>query len=268
MDENEAKELIKPVITKFKRRRIFVKGIDEIWQADLLILDAFSRENKGYKYILVVIDCFSKYAWCVALKKKNAEDVTDAFEQILTNSKRKPKFLQTDEGKEFVNATFQTFLKQFSIKWYHTYSEIKAAMVERFNRTLNEYFRLLFVKNKKHKWLAILPDILTHYNEKRIHGTTRLPPALVTKKNELAVRKRMYISHSKLEQPVFEVGERVRVTKWRPTFAYKYGARWSTEIFTIYKVIFYDRVIYYIHDSDAEEIYGGFYKQDLQRSRF
>ncbi len=79
--------------------------------------------------------------------------MTEAFKKILTFSKRKLKFFQTDEGKEFVNATVQKLLKQFSIKWYHTYSEIKAAIVERFNRTLNDYFRLHFAKNKNHKWL-------------------------------------------------------------------------------------------------------------------
>ncbi len=90
MQEDEAKELVKPVIAKFKRRKIFVKGIDDVWQANLLSLDAFSKENEGYKYILVTIEYFSKYAWCVTIKKKDVVAVTEAFKKILTFSKRKP----------------------------------------------------------------------------------------------------------------------------------------------------------------------------------
>ncbi len=267
MHEDEAKELVRLVVRKFKRRKIFLRGIDDVWQADLLILDAFSEENKGYKYILVTIDCFSKYVWCVALKKKDAIAATAAFKKILTFSKRLPQFLQTDEGKEFVNETFQKLLRQFSIKWYHTYSEIKAGIVERFNRTLNEYFRLYFVKNKNHKWLEKLPDILTDYNENRVHSTTGFPPAMVTEKNEQEIRRRMYPPNLKLEEPAFEVGDRVRITKWKPKFPDKYEARWRTEIFTISKIIFYDRIAYYIQDSDGE-ISGGYYREELQRTEF
>ncbi len=78
----------------------------------------------------------------------------------------------------------------------------------------------------------------------------------------------MFASHLKLEEPVFEVSDRVRITKWKPTFANRYGAKCSTEIFTISKVLFHDRITYYIQDSDGEEISGGFYKQDLQRTKF
>lgn len=78
----ESRELHRAVITKFKTRRIIVKGIEDIWAGDLLMMSTFSKENKNYKYILNVIDCFSKYVWSVALKKKNSLEVSDAFEKI------------------------------------------------------------------------------------------------------------------------------------------------------------------------------------------
>ena len=74
-------------------------------------MSQYSRENRGFKYILNVIDCFSKFNWCVALKKKTASEVSDAFEQIFKKSIRKPVLLHTDMGKEFVNSTFQKLLK-------------------------------------------------------------------------------------------------------------------------------------------------------------
>ncbi len=101
----------------------------------------------------------------------------------------------------------------------------QSSFVERFNRTLNDKLRLHFVKNKNHKWLAILSDILTDYNENHVHRTTGLPPALITNKNEQEVHKRMYTSHFKLEQPLFDAGDRVRITKYKAAFSNNYEKR-------------------------------------------
>ena len=81
---------------------------DEIWSADLVDMQAFSSFNKGFKYILTVIDVFSKYAWVVPIKDKSAAFVTKAFEKIISD--RIPKKLWVDEGKEFYNATFKKLL--------------------------------------------------------------------------------------------------------------------------------------------------------------
>ena len=67
---------------------------------------------------------------------------------------------------------------------YHTYSEVKSSIVERFNRTLNEKMKIQFEINKNHKWLGILPEILSEYNDKNVHRTIGRPPLKVTKENE------------------------------------------------------------------------------------
>jgi hypothetical protein len=77
-----ALELHKPVRKKFKKRKIITKGIDHIWEADLLIMTKYVKENEGYQNILNVIDCFSKYAWSVPLKSKSGKEVCAAFEKI------------------------------------------------------------------------------------------------------------------------------------------------------------------------------------------
>ena len=66
-----AEELHKPVIRKFKKRRVLVDGIDKIWAADLVDMSTYSKQNKGYKYLLAVIDVFSKYGWLIPLKNKS-----------------------------------------------------------------------------------------------------------------------------------------------------------------------------------------------------
>src|SRR5436190_24248328 len=89
--------------------------------------------NYCYKYMLTLIDCFSKKAYAAPLKDKTAKHVKLAIESILPDN---VKHLQTDEGKEFFNKDFKEFMKTRNITHYHTYSHIKASIVERFNRTL------------------------------------------------------------------------------------------------------------------------------------
>ncbi len=96
----------------------------------------WQTENKNYAYILTCIDIFSKYAWVRPVKRKTAEYVLQAFESIFTSSDRVPNKLQTDKGKEFLNRPVQTLLKHYEIHHLTTENETKAAVVERFNRTL------------------------------------------------------------------------------------------------------------------------------------
>src|SRR3981189_2006426 len=110
--------------------------IDGLWQADLVEMIEFHNVNDGYRYLLTVVDLFSRYAWARPIKSKNAADVTLAFRSILSQDRRKPKKLQTDNGREFENAPFQLMLTNNGIKLFTISSAYKAAVVERFNRTL------------------------------------------------------------------------------------------------------------------------------------
>lgn len=263
-----AKELHKPVIKKFPTRKIITKGIDHIWQADLLIMSNYSRQNGGFKYILNIIDCFSKYAWSVPLKKKSGKEVSVAFETIL-RGRRKPKLLHVDRGKEFVNATFKKLLKKYDIDMYHTFSEIKASIVERFNRTLNQKLKILFEFNQNHHWTSLLPAILKQYNEKDIHRTIGLPPVRVTRKNEREIYERLYsLKDFKLLKPSFKTGDRVRITRKQYVFSNKYDRKWTTEIFLIRKIHYTVPITYEIQALNGEEISGKFYDKELQKTKF
>ena len=103
MQQQVIEELHKPAARRnYRRRKVIVRGLDEMWQADLMGMQPYSRENNGYKYMLTVIDVFSKYLWAVPVKQTTVSDVTVAMESILQQG-RKPKNLQTDRGKEFYN---------------------------------------------------------------------------------------------------------------------------------------------------------------------
>ena len=88
--------------------------------------------NKDIKYLLMVIDVFSKYVWIKPLRDRKTESVSKAFDEIFETSKRKPKVLWTDKGSEFISKHFKEFLKSIGIKLYHTENEEKSSVVARF----------------------------------------------------------------------------------------------------------------------------------------
>ena len=100
-------ELHAPARKNFSRRHVIVRGYDDLWQADIVEMRPYSRFNGGYHYILTVIDVLSKYAWVVPLKSKRGSETADAIAEIIRDSKRCPKNLQIDNGKEFYNADVQ-----------------------------------------------------------------------------------------------------------------------------------------------------------------
>ena len=172
-------ELHRPTRKNFRRRHVIVKGLDELFEADLVDMKAYSRENKSYKYILTVIDVLSKYAWAEPVMTKSGKNVTQAFAKILQQS-RVPKLLHTDEGLEFFNKDFGQLLKKYKIKLYNTFSVMKASVVERFNRTLKEKMWKRFSFRGNYKWLDILPELVTEYNNS-IHRNIGMRPNAVGK---------------------------------------------------------------------------------------
>ena len=136
-------ELHKPRKINFTRRKVISNHIDHIWGIDLITMIKYSKQNKNYKYILTVIDFFSKYSRFCPLKFKKSEEIINFFKDIFKKSKRKPSMIQSDEGTEFTNNQTQTFFKNNNIKWYHTYNrDIICSICERFIRTiLNKIYK-------------------------------------------------------------------------------------------------------------------------------
>ena len=97
-----AEELQKPIIKKFKKRKIHAAFKDNIWRADLADMQLISKYNKGIRFLLCVIDIFSKYAWVVPLKDKKSVSIVAVFQSILKQSNRKPNKIWVDKGSEFI----------------------------------------------------------------------------------------------------------------------------------------------------------------------
>jgi len=260
-------ELHKPARRNYPRRKFDIRGLDETWQADLVEMQPYSRENKGIRYLLTVIDVFSKYAWAVPVKRKTDEDVATAMESVLKKG-RVPQNLQVDRGKEFYNTSFQNLMEKYRINMYSTYSNLKASICERFNRTLKNNMWKKFSLRGNYKWLDVLPRLLEAYNN-RTHRTTGMKPTEAVV-NEDAVRRKFAYDkqRSAVRKPKFNVGDKVRVSNSKHVFEKGYTPNWSTEIFTIDRVVKTKPVTYLLRDYQDQPIAGGFYEQELQKAMY
>lgn len=257
-------ELHAPARRNFPRRRVIVRGYDDLWQADVVEMRPYTRFNRGYHYILTVIDVLSKYAWGVPLKAKSGNEVANAIAKIIRDDERCPKNLQTDKGKEFYNVTVQKLLKKHNINHYSTYSVMKASVVERFNRTLKNNMWKQFTLNGNYRWIDLLQCLVSEYNSRK-HRTIGMKPIDVTPAIAEKLLTTVY-SRIKIAAPArFKVNESVRVSKFKTIFDKGYTPNWTTEIFKIVKVQKTNPVTYLLEDSCGKPIGGGFYEYELQR---
>ena len=264
-----ADELHKPITRNFSKRSVISNGIDEIWAADLVEMQKFSKWNKGIKYLLMVIDVFSKYGWIRGLKDKKTETVSKAFDDIF-KSKRKPQMLWTDKGSEFISKHFKDFLKSKGIKLYHTENEEKSSVVERWNKTMkNRMWKMFTVNNNTVYWDKI-DKLVNDYNTSR-HSSIKMTPVEASKKkNESKVWSNLYGESIYLKpgKSKFAIGDRVRISKYkRKVFDKGYTPNWTEEIFVIDKVLPTKPVTYSITDLMGEEVKGSFYEQELQKAK-
>ena len=262
-----ADELHKPFKRKFQRRQVLVNEIDDVWAADLVELQEWKNVNYGYRYILNVIDSFSKYAWSVPLKNGNGETVLDAFKYIVETSNRKLRYIWVDKGKEFYNKDMTAWLKDENILRYSTHGEHKSAIAERFNRTLEERIRRRFTAENTRNWIDTLDELLSKYNNS-YHSTIRMRPVDASKKgNEFVVWENSFKNdehHKKSSK--FKIGETVRISRIKSIFEHGFLPNWSEQIYKIHKINNSSPVTYILKDLQIEIIEGSFYNEELLKT--
>ena len=227
----------KPPKKNYDTNKTDVYYIDDIWSLDILDLKEYGPENnRGYRYVLVIIDNFSKYGWTIPLKNKNAQTVKGSFENILISSKRKPNLIETDRGKEFYNNIFQDFLNKNDIKLYSGNSSYGAVFAERFNRTIRDLLKKIVFEQGDAKWIDILQSITKQYND-RVHSSTKLTPKDASlKKNEGFVYKNLLDKRKKVK-PKYEINNLVRTADLKRTFSKGDTTNWSYKLYKITEII-------------------------------
>ena len=199
--------------------------MQHIWGADLADMQLLSRYNEGIRFLLCVIDTFSKYAWVVPLKDKKSVSIVKAFQIILkqSNSRRRPNKIWVDKGSEFYNASFKKWLQDNDIVTYSTHNEGKSVVAERFIRMLKSKIYKYMTSISKNMYIDKLDDIIGKYNN-AYHTTIKMKPIDVKDKK---------IND---KDPKFKVGYHVRISKYKNIFAKGYTPNWSEEVIIIKKV--------------------------------
>jgi transposase InsO family protein len=258
----DAYTLHKPLRKKFPRRKTFAKGIGDLFQADLVDMQSTSRSNDSHRFILTCIDVFSKKAYALPLRDKRGPTLAAAFDQIFADIV--PNLIQTDRGTEFLNSQVQEVFKKFNIRHYWSLNDdIKAACVERFNRTLKSRMYRYFTAHRTNRWIDVLQSLIESYNNS-FHRTIGMTPNNVTPDNAQQIAERMYplkeIPHWK-----FQLGDTVRITVYKNIFVKGYIQNWTEEVFKIAERFSTTPPTYGLEDLTGEEIKGRFYEQEIQK---
>lgn len=263
-----AEELHKPARRKFPRRRVRVQFVDETWGMDLVDLQKLNGQNDGYRYILSVIDIFSKYAWAVPVKNKSGNSVFNAFTKIINDSARQPKNIWVDEGTEFYNSTFTKWLNKNGVKIYSTYEDFHNSVVERFNRTLKTKMWKRFTAENTRRWIDMLDELVDTYNNS-VHSTIKMTPLeACDQDNWDMVRTMMYpTEENPKHKHKFNLGDIVRLSEWKGKFSKSYERNWTDEVFRVVAIKYTQPVTYQVEDLNGEQIEGSFYETELQKSQ-
>lgn len=248
--------------------RVFVRNIDEQWEADLCDMSKTAKVNDGYKFILTVIDVLSKYAWAQPVKNKTAVEVKDAMKTILMLSNRVPKRLHTDQGTEFYNHRMKSLLKKYGIVHFSSNSANKACVVERFNRTIKSLIYKHFTASQTYRWKEMLQSFMKSYNE-RFHRSIKMAPKEVSKLTVNEALSNLYPNRRKrtLKGRQYKPGDLVRISRVKGKFEKGYLPSFSEEIFKVMSVHRGNPTRYSLEDLLAEKIEGKFAPDELTRVR-
>lgn len=265
----ETYTLHKPTKRKFRRRSYVVAGINHLIQMDLAVFSQFAKYNDNYKYILMIIDVFSKKGYGIPLKSKSGKEVSKVIDEFLTNDISNVLYVQTDKGTEFLCTQTQKVFKDHNIQHYtYTNQEIKATFVERFTRTLKQKMYRYFTHTNSYRYIDVLSDLIHSYNS-AIHSSHNLSPNRINESNQETVWQKLYNPDRPINElnikPTFRVGDKVRISKYSTTFAKGYLPAWTEEIFTVAKIHGTIPPVYSLSDDNDSRLVGTWYKEELQR---
>lgn len=250
----------------------FVYDINEMWQIDLMYLPDLSKYNEGYKYLLCLLEVFTRKLYIKILKEKTCKIVTNAFIEIQKKINNFPRKIVCDMGGEFKCSLFTSYCKDNNIKLIFTTNDTKASHVERAQRTFQAILYRILEENQTKKYLNHLDEVLSVYNNRENRITGFSPNNAMKKENFSSLRENLekyYSSRLKMrKKPKYKIGDNVRVVEKKKSFSKGYHPYFSEEVFKIKKVLINLPQPRYILESmnEVETIIGSFYERELTKA--
>lgn len=284
LNNEDSYSLYKPIRKTFPRSKVIVNTIDSMWDGDLADVSNIASHNDGYKFLLVLIDIFSRYLFIVPLKNKHHQNIVDGL-KLVFQKRRKPNTLRTDKGSEFKNRWVKAFLKKEGIHAIYTQNETKANYAERVIRTMKNLMYRYFMKNRIYRFINILQDLVKSYNKRPHRSLGGNAPANVNKENADEIRLESYLSgktkldvnqsktlgrskEKKRAKPFFKfkIGDDVRLSQLKHPFQRDYQQKWTEEFFKVNERYKRGQIpVYKLKDLAGDPIEGTFYESELQK---
>lgn len=284
LNNEDSYSLYKPIRKTFPRSKVIVNTIDSMWDGDLADVSNIASHNDGYKFLLVLIDIFSRYLFIVPLKNKHHQKIVDGL-KLVFQKRRKPNTLRTDKGSDFKNRWVKAFLKKEGIHAIYTQNETKANYAERVIRTMKNLMYRYFMKNRTYRFINILQDLVKSYNKRPHRSLGGNAPANVNKENADEIRLESYLSgktkldvnqsktlgrskEKKRAKPFFKykIGDDVRLSQLKHPFQRDYQQKWTEEFFKVNERYKRGQIpVYKLKDLAGDPIEGTFYESDLQK---
>ncbi|KAL3073801.1 hypothetical protein niasHT_038726 [Heterodera trifolii] len=260
--------LMRPRRVRFPRAKTVASGFMTDVQVDLADFQALSRHNRGHRYLLVAVDVLSKRLFVVPLKNKKAEEMLEAFKELVKQMPMVPHRIFSDKGTEFKNKLLKEFFEEQEIEKHEpVHSSVKASVAERAIRNVKQRLYRYFAERETLNWVDVVQQIVDGINStpSRVHG---MRPIDVNFENAQKVWKRIYESPQKRQKPRFHKDEFVRMSREKGQFEKGYLPNYGDEILEIDEVLKAVRPIRYkLRDDHGEKFRGTFYEQELARVR-
>lgn len=260
-------ELYKPTRKKFEHRPVKLLGVDDLFQMDLLDVQQLAKSNNKNRFILTAINCFTKKAYAVPIHSKTSRDMTTAVKKVLDQATFKPRHICTDAGMEFKNKSVQQVFRDRGINHYIAYSNVKAQIVERWNRTLRNIMHKDMAMRGSTKWVSHLQNYVDQYNNTK-HSKTKMKPNEVLKKHEKKLLQTVYNYKRPIVKTKFKINDQVRVSSARSPFTKGYWPSWSINLYRVMKINPKKPPTYILADAhDATPVYGSFYEPEMLKTK-
>ena len=244
----------------FARLKVIAYDLDEIWSLDLAHVDKLSKQNAGIKYLLIAVDCLSRYLRVEPLKSKYATTTAEAFKRMIQH--KQPKKVWVDAGTEF-KGNFKTLCQRRNITIYQTFSEKKSAFAERNIRSLKNIIYKYLEEKWTYSYISQLKNFVQTINS-RINRVTKIAPNKVNKKDvPYLLSLNASASEKLVSRPKFRIGDFVRISKIDLPFRKGYKQTFTDEVFEVYDIPTINPPTYSLIDSNQNPISGKFYQLEL-----
>lgn len=217
LSKQEEKQILnQQTFKKADQGHIVAFGVNDEWQMDTFFLPRYWKENHGYKYILAVVDIFSRKGYCVAMKNKDSVDVIDAFLKIIKKAGDVPNVISTDNDTAYTGEDFQRVCKKFNIIHQTNIKNDHNALgiIDRFARTTKTIFNTMFLRNKNNNWVDKLDKNIDIYNNSPHRGILDFTPNEVIKDNDVKGIIAEYNAMKNMKNNTIsdiKVGDKVRI---------------------------------------------------------